>query len=52
MRTLQQPKHFGPEMKRDLHDQMTRATLLEWGFAPCPIRAQRDRLVSGRLAMG
>jgi len=39
-------------MKRDLHNQMTEATPLEQAFTSCPIRAQRDRIVSGRLTMG
>jgi hypothetical protein len=38
-------------MKRDLHDEMNRATPLEQAYAPCPIRAQRDRLVSGSETM-
>jgi hypothetical protein len=38
-------------MKRDLHNQMTEAMLLEQAFTPCPIRTQRDRFVSGRMTM-
>jgi hypothetical protein len=38
-------------MERDLYEPMNRATPLEQAFKPCPIRAQRDRLASGRTTM-